>query len=120
MRCCALTIVTLFLLSGCKTASTDTPVAKQQVSSARTVEAGCATCIFNMKDVKGCKLAVKIDGTPYLVLGSAIDDHGDAHAGDGLCNTARKAVVEGRVRVNRFVASRFELAPQISEKPAAP
>ena len=40
--------------------------ADEHAIAARTVEAGCATCIFNMEGVKGCKLAVRIDGKPYL------------------------------------------------------
>jgi len=71
--------------------------------------AGCATCIFDMKGVTGCKLAVKIDGTPYLVTGSDIDDHGDAHAADGLCNSARNAVMEGTIKDGKFVAKKFEV-----------
>ena len=116
----ALAIVILLLFSGCKASSTDAPAPKRQVSTARNLEVGCATCIFHMKDVKGCKLAVKIEDTPYLVTGSDIDDHGDAHAGDGLCNSARMAVVEGQVNGNRFAASKVELVPQDPKKPATP
>lgn len=74
-------------------------------------KAGCATCIFRMKGVSGCNLAVKIDGKAYLVAGSKIDEHGDAHAGDGLCNSERDALVEGAIEGDRFVARRFELKP---------
>ncbi len=77
----------------------------------RTVEAACATCIFEMEGVSGCKLAVKVDEKAYLVSGSEIDDHGDAHAADGLCNASREAVVQGKVEGDRFVASKFELKP---------
>ncbi|MCH7527617.1 MAG: hypothetical protein IID39_09280 [Planctomycetes bacterium] len=64
-----------------------------------------------MEGVVGCKLAVRIDGKPYLVTGSDIDDHGDAHASDGLCNAAGRAVVEGEIDGGRFVATGFELRP---------
>lgn len=94
------------LLVGCKTA--------QRVDStpfARLAQAGCATCIFGMKDVVGCKLAVKIDGKPYLLVGSDIDDHGDAHAADGLCLIARDADVTGTIEGDRFVATSIKLRP---------
>ena len=90
-------VVTLLLSVGC-------------VSSQRSTEAGCATCIYNMKGVRGCKLAVKVDGTPYLVDGVGINDLGDAHADDGLCNTSRKVIVDGRVEGDRFVAKMIKLA----------
>jgi hypothetical protein len=64
-----------------------------------------------MKGVKGCKLAVEIEGRHYLVQDSDIDDHGDAHAPDGLCNTIRRAKVQGSISENRFVADEFRLLP---------
>lgn len=79
--------------------------------SSQIVDVGCATCIFHMKGVAGCKLAVEIKGKAYLVTGSDIDDHGDAHAKDGLCNARRKAVVTGKIDDGRFVATKMELQP---------
>lgn len=79
--------------------------------SAQVVTAGCATCIFDMDGVNGCKLAVEVDGRKYLVSGSGIDDHGDAHASDGLCNARRQAIVNGRIERDRFVADRIKLLP---------
>jgi hypothetical protein len=76
-----------------------------------SAKAGCATCVFHMKRVEGCKLAVEIEGRHYLVQGSNIDDHGDAHAPDGLCNTVRRAKVKGRISENRLVADEFRLLP---------
>ncbi|MCC6360442.1 MAG: hypothetical protein IT450_17015 [Phycisphaerales bacterium] len=66
-------------------------------------------CIYHMPGANECVLAVKLDGRAYLVKGSTIDDHGDAHAADGLCNTARKARVTGRVEGEFFVAEAVEL-----------
>jgi len=88
----------LVLLGGC-------------MSTQRAARIGCATCVFHMKDVHGCKLAVKVHGKPYLVSGSGIDDFGDAHGPDGLCNCERKAHVEGKVEGDRFVAKHIELLP---------
>lgn len=78
-------------------------------ASERDAEIGCAMCIYHMPGVKDCVLAVKLDGRAYLVKGSSIDDHGDAHAADGLCNTGRKARVRGRVEGEVFVAEVVEL-----------
>ena len=85
--------------------------AREEALGVRIVEAACATCIYDMQGVKGCKLAVKIDGKAYLVTGTEIDDHGDAHGPAGLCVTARKAVVTGKIEGEKFVATNFELRP---------
>jgi monofunctional biosynthetic peptidoglycan transglycosylase len=76
-----------------------------------SAKVGCATCVFHMKGVEGCKLAVEIDSRHYLVEGSDIDDHGDAHAADGLCNTARSAEVKGKILGGRFVAEECHVLP---------
>ena len=80
--------------------------AHEHAVTARTVEAGCATCIFNMEGVKGCKLAVRIDGKPYLVTGADVDAHGE-----GLCRSAKEAKVVGQIEGDKFVATSFELQP---------
>jgi hypothetical protein len=76
----------------------------------RLVEASCGTFQFGMQ-AEGCPLAVRIDGVPYLVEGSGIDDHGDAHAADGLCNAIRTARVDGQVENGKFIATKLELLP---------
>ncbi len=106
-----ITLLATCCAAACQTTQPRTATDAQRVSSGRTAEAGCASCIFHMEGVTGCELAVKIDGQPYLVTGSDIDDHGDAHASDGLCNAASNAVVEGRIDGDRFIATRFELRP---------
>jgi len=106
-----ITFVAAFITTGCKPTQRSTVVETPRASSSQIVEAGCASCIFHMEGVVGCKLAVRIDGKSYLVKGSNIDDHGDAHASDGLCNAARKAEVEGAIHDDRFVATKIELQP---------
>jgi monofunctional biosynthetic peptidoglycan transglycosylase len=84
---------------------------REPVVETGPAKAGCATCVFHMKGVEGCKLAVEIDSRHYLVNGSDIDDHGDAHVSDGLCNTARRAKVKGRIPGDGFIAEEFCLLP---------
>ena len=80
--------------------------AHEHAAAARTVEAGCASCIFYMEGVRGCKLAVRIDGKPYLVTGADVDAHGA-----GLCSSAKKAKVVGKIEGDKFVATSFVLQP---------
>ena len=109
-RCFALTLaLALGGASGCQTGGRRIGTAPREFAqSERIATAGCALCIFEM-DVDDCVLGVKIDGVAYLVKGKGIDDLGDAHASDGLCSIAREAVVAGKVKDNRFVATSFEL-----------
>lgn len=88
--------------------------AKKGKNKTQIVEAACGQCQFGM-NAKGCDLAVRIDGKPYFVDGTSIDQHGDAHAHDGLCNAVRKAEVSGEIVDNRFKATSFVV---IEEKKA--
>ena len=76
----------------------------------QVVDASCGECQFKMKG-SGCDLAVRIDGKSYFVDGAKLDDHGDAHSQQGMCNAIRKARVTGEIKDGRFVASAFELLP---------
>ena len=76
-----------------------------------TVEASCGQCQFGLKSKKGCDLAVRIDGKAYFVEGTKIDEHGDAHASDGFCETIRKAEVQGEVVNDKFKATYFKVLP---------
>ena len=84
---------------------------KKETPKTQIVEASCGQCKFGMKDKKGCDLAVRIDGKPYFVDGTKLDDHGDAHAEDGFCSAIRKAEVAGEIKDGRFVATSFKLLP---------
>ena len=71
-------------------------------------EASCGICMLNMKG-KECELAVKIKDSTYYVVGTGIDDHGDAHSDSGFCNAIRKADVQGKVMNNKFHVTYFKL-----------
>ena len=72
------------------------------------VDASCGICQFGMTGDE-CELAVKINDKYYYVEGTAIDQHGDAHAEDGFCSVVRKAKVTGQIKNGVFVATSFEL-----------
>lgn len=75
------------------------------------VEAACGECRFGLHG-SSCDLAVRINGKAYFVDGTKIDDHGDAHAADGFCETVRKAEVQGEIIDGRFKVSYFKLIKQ--------
>ena len=81
-----------------------------QAQKAMLVEASCGQCQFDQPGT-GCDLAIRIDERVYYVDGTGIDDHGDAHGTEGLCNAIRLADVEGTIENERFVASSFVLRP---------
>ena len=102
MKNLGLLIAGFVLLTACATTNQN----KEEFT--RIVETSCGECNFNMSG-ESCDLAVKIDGKYYFVEGSAIDEHGDAHASNGLCSTVRKAEVTGKIKGGVFVASSFKL-----------
>ena len=82
------------------------------------VEASCGECQFGMEGTS-CDLAVRIDGKSYYVDGALMDDHGDAHGDDGMCNCVRQAKVTGEIKGGRFTATSFELLPFDKEQQRA-
>jgi len=70
----------------------------------RSVEAGCARCIYKMEGAKGCHAAVLIDGQAKLVSGVNVE----AHAA-GLCTAAKPARVAGHVEGDGFVSTFLEI-----------
>jgi len=77
----------------------------------QTVEVSCGKCKLGLPG-KSCDMAVRIKDKAYYVDGASIDDHGDAHADDGMCNAIRKAEVQGEVVDDRFKVSYFKLLPK--------
>ena len=114
------TLLMIVLLAGCQSQSVVEDDGQQREPAnnipafGQVIDASCGQCQFDMEG-EGCTLAVRIDGKTYYVEGSTIDDHGDAHGEDGLCNCVRKARVEGEVIDGKFVATVFEVLPQDDE-----
>lgn len=73
-------------------------------------EVSCGMCNFDMTG-DDCALAINIDGKFYYIEGSELDEHGDAHADDGLCTVVRKATVVGEIKKGVFVAESFKIHP---------
>ena len=91
------------------TAKQDTTKKLQVVDAAR------GQCKFGLAG-KDCDLAVRINGKAFFVEGTGIDEHGDAHAGDGFCNAIRKAEVQGKVVAGKFKATYFKLVKEPTKK----
>ena len=83
----------------------------------QTVEVSCGKCKLGLAG-KSCDLAVRIDGKAYYADGADIDNYGDAHAHDGMCNAIRKAEVQGDLVDNRFKISYIKLLPQTKNEEA--
>lgn len=75
------------------------------------VEASCGQCKLGLPG-KSCDLAIRLNGKSYFVDGTKIDDHGDAHAQDGFCESIRMAEVQGEIKNDRFKATYFQLVPE--------
>ncbi len=71
-------------------------------------EASCGICMLNMEG-KECELAVRIKDSKYYIVGTGIDDYGDAHSDIGFCNAVRKADIQGKVIDNEFHITYFKL-----------
>lgn len=82
-------------------------------------EASCGECQFHLQG-KGCDLAIRINGKAYFVDGTTIDEHGDAHASDGFCESIRKAEVQGEVVNDRFKVTYFKLIKPTKDKEPKP
>ena len=80
------------------------------VNQVQTMEVACGECQFDLPG-NGCNLAVRVDGKAYFVEGTGIDDHGDAHAADGFCNSVRLAEVEGTLKGEKFQVKTLKLLP---------
>lgn len=71
-------------------------------------EVSCGECQFKMIG-KSCDLAVRINGKSYFVDGTTIDEHGDAHAKNGFCESVKKAEIQGEIKGDRYKATYFKI-----------
>lgn len=85
---------------------------KKIIIEKQIVETSCGQCQFEMKEKKGCDLAIRVNGKAYFVEGTTIDEHGDAHAHDGFCQAVRKAEVSGEIVNEKFKVTHFVLLPK--------
>lgn len=88
----------------------------QTKEKAQIVDVSCGQCQFGMKGKAGCDLATRIDGKSYFIDGAKMDQHGDAHAKDGMCTVVRKAEVVGEIKNDKFVVTSFKLLPMEQHK----
>lgn len=80
----------------------------------QVVEVSCGKCKLGLPG-KTCDLAVRIDGKSYYADGADIDNFGDAHAHEGMCNAIRKAEVQGELVNNRFKISYIKILPEVKK-----
>lgn len=102
-------LIALFFI-GSLSVSAQSNETKTEEPAEKVVEISCGQCQFHMEE-KGCDLAVRIDGKDYYVDGVDMDDLGDAHGHDGMCNMIREAKVVGELINGRFVASSIKMLP---------
>ncbi len=115
---CRPALIMLFLFAGLNSWGCDSearPRTEASGSSTSTVrnlvvDASCGQCQLGLPG-EGCDLAIVLNGRAYFVDGSHLDDHGDAHGPQGLCNAIRSATVTGNVDGSRFQAERFGIVP---------
>ena len=81
----------------------------------QVVEVSCGKCKLGLPG-KSCDMAVRTGGKAYYADGADIDNFGDAHAHDGMCNAIRQAEVQGELVDNRFKISYIKLLPEAKTK----
>lgn len=104
-----------FAVASCSSESAPAAAENQPVEASGTVQAelACGQCVLGLPG-EGCDLAIRVGGESFYCDGAGIDDFGDAHAADGLCNAAKAASVTGFVQDGRF---RIQQAELIAEAP---
>ncbi len=88
------------LLIGCGN-SDGVDHASAQLVNSQVLEAGCGACIYEMKGVEGCPLAVVVEGKPYLVEGATWPNH-------DYCERKVQAVVTGGLEGDTFIVTSLQ------------
>ena len=107
----SLTIISTFLVLSAAAQKVLTTNVADSSKKIEIAEVSCGECKFKMAG-SSCDLAIRLNGKAYFVDGTKIDEHGDAHAKDGFCESIRKAEVQGAIIGNRFQVSYFKLLPK--------
>lgn len=108
-------VVSAFSIVGCGDAekpvpamgSDDTPAAAGDGGGARTVEVGCAMCLYKQEGLTACTTACKIDGRVVLLDGVGTDS--TVLMAAGMCENPLHAEMKGSMKGDRFVAFSFKL-----------
>ena len=87
----------------------DAPAKKARVNSLITavpddgnieglVITSCGQCKLGYKGKPGCSLTIKIDEVIYLVKGTGLHEHGDAHGSEGFCSAIGLPRQKGKLK----------------------
>lgn len=98
----------LFGSLACNNQKEKTETSKEEVIELIGAEVACASCQFG-QDLESCDLALRMKDKVYLIDGTTIDDHGDAHDSLGFCNAIRLADLTGNIHGNRVQVTSFKL-----------
>ncbi len=95
------TLCTALTMAGCAQTQNagDADVAMTTLSD-KSVEVGCATCIYGMDGVKGCALAAVVNDQPMLVEGVDVDLRGH-----DLCSASKTGIISGEVEGDKVMAT---------------
>ncbi len=111
-------IASCFFITAASAQTSDIKVAQPDPNKPiQTVDVSCGKCKLGLPG-KTCDLAVRIADKAYYADGANIDNYGDAHADDGMCNAIRKAEVQGELVDNRFKISYIKLLPETKNEEA--
>ncbi len=105
-------MLSVLALSACTARESAAPTAAAPaagslaVGNTQTYEVACASCVYGMPGVQGCKLAAKIDGKPVLVTGVPAPGHDS-----GICEHAVHADMTGKMEGDHFLAASCVLKP---------
>ncbi len=114
-------LIIAFLFSICLVATAMGQTASKKTNipdkdkAIQEVEVSCGKCKLGLQG-KSCDMAIRVNDKAYYVDGASIDDFGDAHAHDGMCNAIRKAEVQGEVVDNRFKVTYIKVLPEVKKE----
>ncbi|WP_258932597.1 DUF6370 family protein [Flavobacterium oreochromis] len=82
---------------------------KEKELKNQDVEASCGLCQLGTKD-KDCSLTIRYNNNVYKVIGTSIDDHGDAHATNGFCNSIKKSKSFWDIKRRKILSKEISLS----------